>query len=102
LTVTDNEIPIPFLLKILSLTKSGMSLEFDGEIANYERDTRPDPIINEPDTTVCGICKLITEQDGTIVTEATPLPFCGKEFIDKDESSPVTVGGTTTYWVCMR
>ena len=102
LTVTDNGIPIPFLLKILSLTESGLSLEFDGETANYLRDTRPDPIINKPDTTICGVCKLIREEDGIIVEEPQLVPYCGKEFIDKYESSPVTVGNVSAYWVCTR
>lgn len=101
LTLTNNELPIPILLKILSLTETSMSLEFDDEISNFDRDTRPDPVISEPDTTVCGVCELITNDNGTI-SYGTPVPYCGEQLFDKEESSPVTIGGITTYWNCTR
>jgi hypothetical protein len=48
----------------------------------------------------CGTCELITEYaDGTRDT-GTPLPFCGDDLKDRENSSPVTVGGVTTYWNC--
>jgi len=48
----------------------------------------------------CGNCKLATEQPDGTTTYGTPLPFCGEDLKDKENSSPVSVGGTTTYWVC--
>ena len=48
----------------------------------------------------CGTCELVTEAaDGTI-TKGTPLPFCGDQLKEKEDQSPVTVGGVTTYWNC--
>jgi hypothetical protein len=47
----------------------------------------------------CGTCKLITI-DASGTTEGTPLPFCGDQLKEKQNSSPVTVGGVTTYWEC--
>ena len=48
----------------------------------------------------CGTCELLTEQaDGTIKPDS-PLPFCGDDLKDRENSSPVTVGGVTTWWEC--
>ena len=47
----------------------------------------------------CGTCELVTESGGS-VTKGTPLPQCGEDLKDKEDSSPVTVGGVTTYWNC--
>jgi len=48
----------------------------------------------------CGSCVLVTEQaDGTI-SRGTPLPFCGETLADKQDSTPQTIGGVTTYWDC--
>ncbi len=47
----------------------------------------------------CGTCKLITDNDGKI-TEAPGLIFCGEKLLDKQNSTPVTVGKITTYWEC--
>lgn len=48
----------------------------------------------------CGNCKLATEQADGTTTYGTPLPFCGEDLKDKENASPVTVGGVTTYWIC--
>ncbi len=79
-----------------------MSLEFDGKKANYMRDTRPESIIIEPVTTICGFCKLITEVNGEIVEETHQGQYCGEEFIDKDESSTVSIGNISIYWACTK
>jgi hypothetical protein len=48
----------------------------------------------------CGNCELVTEAaDGTI-TKGTPLPTCGDDLKEKEDSSPVKIGGSTTYWNC--
>ena len=47
----------------------------------------------------CGTCELVTESNGT-TTNGTPLPFCGDQLKEKEDQSPVTVGGQTTYWIC--
>lgn len=47
----------------------------------------------------CGTCELVTDVDGDI-TYGTPLPFCGDALFDKQNSSPTTIGNTTTYWNC--
>ncbi len=48
----------------------------------------------------CGTCELVTVDADDIKSFGTPLPFCGDALIEKQESSPVTVGGITTYWDC--
>lgn len=48
----------------------------------------------------CGTCKLVTEYADGTTSEGTPLPFCGDDLKDKEDSSPVNVGGVTTYWNC--
>ena len=49
----------------------------------------------------CGTCELVTEySDGTDTEYGTPLPFCGDDLKDKEDASPVTINGTTTYWNC--
>lgn len=48
----------------------------------------------------CGTCELVTEAaDGTI-TKTTPLPVCGDQLKEKEDSLPVEIGGSTTYWEC--
>ena len=47
----------------------------------------------------CGNCELVTESNGS-VSKGTPLPVCGDDLKDKEDQSPVTVGGVTTYWEC--
>ena len=47
----------------------------------------------------CGNCELVTESNGS-VTRGTPLPSCGEQLKEKEDSSPVTVGGVTTHWEC--
>jgi hypothetical protein len=48
----------------------------------------------------CGRCKLVTENADGTVTEGAELPYCGDALAEKQNSSPVTVGGVTTYWDC--
>ena len=49
----------------------------------------------------CGTCRLIQEDsDGNIISEGTPLPYCGDALEEKRNEPPVTVGGITSYWVC--
>lgn len=98
LTLSDNEFPFPIIMKILSMSESSLSVEYMDEINNFERDTRP-----LPDTTVsteCGTCEFVTEDSQGNKTSGTPLPFCGEQLIEKQESTPVTVNGITTYWNC--
>lgn len=47
----------------------------------------------------CGTCKLITESNGS-VTEGIELYSCGDDLKEKEDQSPVTEGGVTTYWEC--
>jgi hypothetical protein len=47
----------------------------------------------------CGTCELVTDDNGQ-VTYGTPLPVCGDQLKEKQDASPVTVGGVTTYWNC--
>ena len=47
----------------------------------------------------CGNCELVTESNGS-VTRGTPLPSCGEQLKEKEDQSPVTVGGVTTHWEC--
>jgi hypothetical protein len=48
----------------------------------------------------CGTCELVTVASDGTTTYGTPLPYCGEALEEKQNSSPVTVGGTTTYWEC--
>jgi hypothetical protein len=48
----------------------------------------------------CGTCELVTIQADGSTSRGTPLPFCGDALAEKKNSSPVTVGGVTTYWDC--
>ena len=47
----------------------------------------------------CGTCELVTD-DGTNITYGTPLPYCGDDYYERLNSSPVKIGGITTYWNC--
>ena len=47
----------------------------------------------------CKNCKLETNNNGTI-TYGTGLPTCGDALADREAEDPVTVGNTTTRWVC--
>ena len=48
----------------------------------------------------CGTCEMVTVDADGNETRTTPLPYCGDQLQDKKDSSPVTVGGITTYWEC--
>ncbi len=48
----------------------------------------------------CGTCELITEDADGNKAYGTPLPFCGDDLKDKEDASPVTINGVTTYWNC--
>jgi hypothetical protein len=49
----------------------------------------------------CGTCELVTEySNGTPTEYGTPLPFCGDALSEKQDASPVTISGVTTYWSC--
>jgi hypothetical protein len=48
----------------------------------------------------CGTCELVTiDADGN-TSYGTPMLYCGDDLKDKQNSSPITVGGVTTYWDC--
>ena len=48
----------------------------------------------------CGTCELVTEDADGNKTFGTPLPFCGDDLTEKENESPVTINGITTYWNC--
>lgn len=48
----------------------------------------------------CGTCELVTVDANGNESFGTPLPFCGDKLAEKQNSSPVKVGGVTTYWDC--
>lgn len=48
----------------------------------------------------CGTCELVTEDADGNKTYTTPLPFCGDELAEREDASPVTIDGVTTYWNC--
>ena len=48
----------------------------------------------------CGTCELVTEYADGTVERGTPLPFCGDQLAERQNSSPTTIGGVTTYWEC--
>jgi len=48
----------------------------------------------------CGTCYMVTEfQDGT-TESTTPLIYCDENYTDKVNSTGLTIGGNTAYWVC--
>jgi len=47
----------------------------------------------------CGTCEFVTVENG-VESYGTPLPYCGDALKEKQNSSPETVGGITTYWNC--
>ncbi len=49
----------------------------------------------------CATCRLVQEdEDGNIISEGTPLPYCGEALEEKQNELPVTSGGITSYWIC--
>ena len=48
----------------------------------------------------CGTCELVTEDADGNISYGTPLPFCGDDLKEKEDASPVTINGVTTYWDC--
>lgn len=49
----------------------------------------------------CAQCAFISEdEDGNVISEGTPLPYCGDQLAEKQDTPPVTVGGVTSYWSC--
>jgi len=48
----------------------------------------------------CGTCSLVTEEDGVEVSRTPGVLYCDDKYEEKKNSSPVTVGSTTTYWDC--
>jgi hypothetical protein len=47
----------------------------------------------------CGTCQLVTESNGS-VTKGIELYQCGDDLKEKEDSSPVKIGGVTTHWEC--
>ena len=47
----------------------------------------------------CKICKLVTDNCGTI-TKGIGIPTCGDALAEREAEEPVTVGCVTTYWEC--
>ena len=48
----------------------------------------------------CGTCELVTVDENGNESYGTPLPYCSEALTEKQNSSPETVGGITTYWSC--
>ncbi len=48
----------------------------------------------------CGTCEVVTEVNGSVTDTGPPLPYCGDDLKDKEDQSPVTLNGVTTYWEC--
>ena len=48
----------------------------------------------------CGTCELVTIDANDNETRSTPLPYCGEELKNRQDSNPETIGGVTTYWEC--
>ncbi len=48
----------------------------------------------------CGTCELVTVDANNNETRSTPLPYCGEDLKDREDSSPETIVGVTTYWEC--
>ena len=48
----------------------------------------------------CGTCEFITVDADGNRSSGTPMFFCGDDLQERQNSSPVTVGGVTTYWEC--
>jgi len=48
----------------------------------------------------CGTCELVTIDAEGNSSSSTPMLFCGDQLQERQNSSPVTVAGVTTYWEC--
>ena len=48
----------------------------------------------------CGKCELVTIDANDNEDRSTPLPYCGEELKNRQDSNPETIGGVTTYWEC--
>lgn len=48
----------------------------------------------------CGTCEFVTVDEDGVESYGTPLPYCGDALKERQNSSPETVGGITTYWNC--
>lgn len=48
----------------------------------------------------CKTCSKVTEVDGVETNRTVGILYCGDELADKENSSPVVIGSTTTYWDC--
>ena len=48
----------------------------------------------------CGSCVLYTEDSDGNVSEAPAIIVCGESLAEKQASTPTTVLGKTTWWLC--
>ena len=48
----------------------------------------------------CKTCKLNTYVNGSLTNEGEAVEYCGSELDKKEAEPPVTVGSTTTKYVC--
>jgi hypothetical protein len=48
----------------------------------------------------CKTCSKVTTVDGVETNRTVGILYCGDELAEKENSSPVTIGSTTTYWDC--
>jgi len=49
----------------------------------------------------CKVCQQNTyNSSGTLLTSGTDTEYCGAELLVIENTADVTVGGTTTKWVC--
>jgi len=47
----------------------------------------------------CKNCHKVTDDNG-VVTYGNDILTCGSQLTDRENSDPVTIGNTTTYWEC--
>ena len=48
----------------------------------------------------CGKCELVTIDANNNETRSTPLPYCGEELENRQDSARETIGDVITYWDC--
>ena len=48
----------------------------------------------------CGKCEFVTVDENGNESYGPLLPYCDEDLQERQNSSPETVGGITTYWNC--
>ncbi|HQG55621.1 MAG TPA: hypothetical protein PL101_10410 [Bacteroidales bacterium] len=48
----------------------------------------------------CKLCKTVTYENGTVISETDEVEYCGADLVKKEATPPITVGNLTTKVEC--